>query len=104
MEGTMVRRVSATEARIHLGELTQEAVESREPILVERRGKSHVVILSADEYERLLQVRQQDDWLELVRQAREQIRMHLQGRTQPPPDEILEQSRQARDKRLLTQQ
>jgi prevent-host-death family protein len=32
----MGRVVSATEARIHFGELMRQAVESQEPIIVER--------------------------------------------------------------------
>ena len=35
----MVRRVSATEARIRFGELMRRAVEDKEAIIVERGGK-----------------------------------------------------------------
>lgn len=98
----MGRRVSATEARIRFGELMRQAVENHEPIIVERGGKSHVVVLSVEEYERLLKgQQQQDDWQELVRQAREQIRADLGGRQLPPPEEILDQIRRDRDEQLL---
>jgi len=50
----MKRAVSATEARIHFGELMRHVVESQEPIIVERGGKPHVVVLSVDKYEDLL--------------------------------------------------
>jgi len=93
--------VSATEARIRFGELMRRAVESREPIIVERGGKSHVVVLSVDEYERLLRRRQEDDWRELVRQARAQVQADLDGRKLPPPEEILQQLREGRDEQLL---
>ena len=98
----MERVVSATEARIHFGELMKQAVDSHEPIVVERGGKSHVVVLSVDEYERLLKgQRQQDNWQELVRQARAQIQADLGGRALPPPEEILAQIRKDRDEQIL---
>jgi prevent-host-death family protein len=97
----MERVVSATEARIHFGELMREAVETNEAIIVERGGKSQVVVLSVEEYERLLKGQRQDEWKDLVHQARAQIQAHLGGRTLPPAEEILEQVREARDEQLL---
>ena len=98
----MGRVVSATEARIHFGELMRRAVENHETIVVERGGKSHVVVLSMEEYERLVKGQQQGDWQELVRAARAQIQADLGGRNLPPPEEILEQVREERDEPLLT--
>ena len=98
----MGRVVSATEARIHFGELMRQVVENQEPIIVERGGKSHVVVLSVDEYERLLRgQQQQEDWRELVAQARAQIRAELGERELPPSEEILRQIREERDAQLL---
>jgi prevent-host-death family protein len=98
----MNRTVSATEARIHFGELMRRVVESQEPIIVERGGKPHVVVLSVDQYEGLLAGRQeQEDWRELVQQAREQIRTELGERELPPPEEVLRQMREERDAQLL---
>ena len=98
----MGRAVSATEARIHFGEVMRRAVENHETIVVERGGKSHVVVLSMEEYERLVTGQQQGDWKELVRGARAQIQADLGGRNLPPPEEILEQVREERDEQLLT--
>ena len=97
----MKRVVSATEARIRFGELMRQAVESHESIIVEREGKSHVVVMSVGEYERLLKRQQQDGWKDLVHGARVQIRADLGGRTLPPPEEILKQAREGRDEQLL---
>ena len=98
----MGRVVSATEARIRFGELMRQAVDSHEPIIVERGGQSHVVVLSVEEYERLVRgQRQKDDWRNLVSQAREQIKAELSGRELPPPEEILAQLREERDEQLL---
>jgi prevent-host-death family protein len=57
----MQRVVSATEARTRLGELMRRAVEGHETIIVERRGKPRVVILSVEEYQRLRKRQQQDE-------------------------------------------
>jgi prevent-host-death family protein len=97
----MGRVVSATEARIHFGELMREAVETNEAIIVERGGKSQVVVLSVEEYERLLKRKQQAEWKELVHGARAQIQADLGGRTLPRPEEILKQAREGRDEQLL---
>jgi prevent-host-death family protein len=97
----MRRVVSATEARIHFGELMRQAVETHDAIIVERGGKSHVVVLSVEEYERLRKGQQQGDWKELVRGARAQIHADLGGRSLPRPEEILEQVREDRDEQLM---
>jgi len=97
----MGHTVSATEARVRFGELMRRAVQSGEPIIVERDGRSHVVVLSVDEYERLLRGQQPDDWKDLVRRARAQVHADLGGRALPSPEQILEQLREGRDEQLL---
>ena len=97
----MDRVVSATEARIRFGELMRQAVENRETIVVERGGKAHVVIMSVEEYERLLKRQHQGDWRELVHGARAQIQAELGDRTLPRPEDILDQIREGRDEQLL---
>jgi prevent-host-death family protein len=97
----MGRVVSATEARIRFGELMRQAVENHETIIVERGGRSHVVVMSVEEYERLLKGQQQSDWKELVHGARAQIQAELGDRTLPQPEEILDQIREGRDGQLL---
>jgi prevent-host-death family protein len=97
----MGRVVSATEARIRFGELMRQVVENHEAIIVERGGKSHVVVISVEEYERLLKRQQQGDWKELVHGARAQIQAELGDRTLPRPEEILDQVREGRDEQLL---
>jgi prevent-host-death family protein len=97
----MGRVVSATEARIRFGDLMRQAVENHETIIVERGGRSHVVVISVEEYERLLKRQQQGDWKELVHGARAQIQADLGDRTLPRPEEILDQIREGRDEQLL---
>lgn len=93
--------VSATEARIHFGELTRRAVEQRKPIVVERSGQPHVVILAYDQYERLLDQQKPADWRESVQRARAQIEKELKGRRLPPPAQVLARAREERDEQLL---
>jgi prevent-host-death family protein len=97
----MDRVVSATEARIRFGELMRQAVENHETIIVERGGKSHVVVISVEEYERLCKQQQRGNWKELVHGARARIQAELGDRTLPRPEEILEQVREDRDEQLL---
>ena len=47
-----MERISATEARIHFGEILRKVTEQG-PVLVERRGQPQVVILSAADYRKL---------------------------------------------------
>ena len=97
----MERSMSATEARIHFGELMRRVVEDQEPIVVERAGKPHVVVISIDEYERLNAARDdREDWRDLVSQARERVRAELGDRSLTPPEEILQLTRDERDEQL----
>ena len=93
--------VSATEARVHFGELMRRAVQTGEPIIVERDGKPIVVVLHVDEYERLVKGQQQADWRDLVRRAHAQVQEDLGGRPLPPPEQVLGQLREERDEQLL---
>ena len=97
----MQRTVSATEARVHFGELMRHVVEHQQPVIVEHSGKPHVVVISVEKYERLLTAQKEgEDWRELVRQAREQIQADLGGRDLTPPEEVLREVREERDARL----
>lgn len=99
----MQRKMSATDARIHFGELMRHVVEKQEPVIVEHNGKPHVVVISVDRYERLLAAQKdQQDWRELVHQAREQVRADLGGRDLTPPEEVLREARGKRDEQLAT--
>lgn len=99
--GNVGRIVSATDARIHFGELMREAVESREPIIIERGGTPHVVLLAVGEYERLLQAQQPQNWQELVTRARARVAADLAGRPLPAAEDILHQLREERDEYIL---
>ena len=94
--------MSATEARIHFGELMRRVVEKQESVVVEHSGKPHVVVLSVDKYRRLLAAQEErEDWRELVRQAREQVQADLGERELTPPDDVLREMREERDEQLV---
>jgi len=100
----MDRRVSATAARIRFGELMRDVVEKQEAVVVEQNGEPHVVLISVDEYNRLVTAqRDRLDWRDLVAEAREQVHADLGGREMPPSEEILRQIREERNERLASQ-
>ncbi len=98
----MQRTMSATDARIHFGELMRHVVEHQEPVIVEHSGKPHVVVISLEKYEQLLAAcEEREDWRDLVRQAREQVRADLGERDLAPPEDVLREVRRERDERLV---
>jgi prevent-host-death family protein len=98
----MERTTSATEARSNFGEIMRWAVEKQDHVFVERAGKPHVVVLSVDEYNRLLAgQKEHEGWKYLVDLAREQIRVELGPHPLPRPEEIIREMREERDAQLL---
>ena len=98
----MARRVSATEARVHFGELMRRVVESEEPVIVERAGREQMVFLSLPEYERLRNARSDNPgWPELLAETHRGIRRSLGERALPAPEEIIRAVREERDAQLL---
>lgn len=97
-----MRKISATEARIHFGEVMRRAVVQQEPTIVERGGEPHVVILSVAQYERLKAAQEaHTGWQERVELARRQAAADLGDRSLPAAETIIRQMREARDDELL---
>jgi prevent-host-death family protein len=96
----MEKVVSATEARVHFGELMRRVVERDESVIVERGGKPEVVVLSITEYERLRH-RQSDDWRAQLDAVHALIRHERGDEPLPPPEEIIRAMREERDEQLL---
>jgi len=96
-----MRSVTATEARVHFGQLLRRVVEERETVVVERAGRPEAVVLSLVDYEGLLAARGGGaGWRERVRVARELIQADIAGRSFPPPEEVLRELRDGRDEQL----
>ncbi len=97
----MKRTMSATDARIHFGELMRRVVEQQEPVIVEHSGKPHVVVVSIEAYERLQAAAEaREDWRELASQARAQVHADLGKRTLTPSEDVLRELREERDEHL----
>jgi prevent-host-death family protein len=96
----MQKTISATQARIHFGEIMKRAKVA--PVVVERDGKAEVVVISKKAYDRLIAANTQTDWQEKLDALHNRIRVELAGRTLPDPVELLRQGRDERDEQLLS--
>lgn len=99
----MERVVTATEARVHFGEMIQRVINNQETIIVERSGEPQIVLLSLVQYQRLkaAEERAQVGWRQRVDEAREQIAHDLNGAELKPPEEIIRRMREERDAQLM---
>ncbi len=95
----MERTISATQARIHFGEIMKQAKIG--PVIVERDGKAEVVVLSKKAYDQLVAANTQTNWPKRLEALHAQIRTELAGRTLPDPAEIIRKGREERDEQLL---
>lgn len=101
-------RVSATEVKNSWGRVVRRILQRREPALVESKGVATVVILPADEYERLVATQESEKWkqrqLALLDQA-EQFAKAVANRytDQSLSDsvELIHEIREERDGELL---
>jgi len=56
---TAAKVIPAVEARVHLGEIMKRSFKKGERFIVEKAGIPMIAILSADEYTRLIQEREE---------------------------------------------
>lgn len=92
----MSRTVSATEARVHLGEHLHR-VEDEKVITVQHDGDPEGVVVSISEYQRLLNDQdQKEDWWELARRAREEFHRQLGDRKTPAAATLIREGREER--------
>jgi len=91
------RGLSATQARIHFGEVIKRACKDGEHVIVERDGIPMVVILSVPEYERLLRR------LKLARFEQAGRLAGLEAERQGLTEEQLEKEMEAIKERLYRQ-
>ncbi len=97
----MERFVSATEARIRLGEWMRRAVEQGEIIIVQRAGRPYAVLMSFEAYYHLRRGDDQDEALRQIRHLRQRLYQVLKGQPlTPPPEEVIRQMREERDAQL----
>jgi prevent-host-death family protein len=96
----MERKMTATDARVHFGEVMRRAVEQGEHIIVERSGRPQVVILSVAAYEKMKTAQQREDWREALARAVEvgaRVRARRKGQPLTPPEDVIRHVREERD-------
>ena len=96
----MQRTISATQARIHFGEIMRHAKVG--PVIVERDGKAEVVVISKKTYDQLIAATTQTDLQKKIDELHNRIRVELAGRSLPDPAEVIRQGREERDDQLLS--
>jgi prevent-host-death family protein len=99
----MEKRVSATEARIHFGELIRKVKEENRAYVVERSGEPYVVVVSLEEYERLKKGGK-PNWREALERALKlgaEINARRGDESLPDPTDVLHEMREERAHQLL---
>jgi len=98
----MEQTVSATQARIHFGEMLRTVVEKQQGITVERSGKPLAVLIPAAMYEQIkgrLDNRRRRTHVEKILQAGAAVhRRRRQALT--PPETVIRQMREMRNENL----
>lgn len=95
----MGRTISATEARVHFGEIVRSANETNQPIFIEKAGKEVAVLLSPYEYRRLVETKD-DDWLELVQESQRIFAKNRTSELERNAAELICADRKERDAQL----
>lgn len=94
-----MRTITATEARVHFGEVLRKANECNEPIFIEKAGKHVAVLLSPPEYQRLKSGVEQD-WMERVRKAQQLFENPHRPGFEADAAEMIRADRDERDAQL----
>lgn len=98
----MARIVTATEARIHFGEMMKDVIDLNETIVVSRSGQPAVVMMSLDRYEQLRAGGESaESWLTPLLQFRRRLKEELGERRLENASEVIRQMREERDAELL---
>lgn len=103
-----VWRVSATEVKNSWGRVVKRVLQRREPALVESKGKPTVVIMPADDYERLVTEREAESnkrqqllLLDEAERFAKEVAAHYTQDSHPDSTEIVRELREERDDRLM---
>ena len=99
----MIRTVSATEARVHFGEVFRAVAVDGQTVVVERSRHQRVVVLSMAEYERLQAGAREDARRAGLAKAAAVARsIGARARSAPLPaaEEIVREGREVRDAEL----
>src|SRR5690242_3932433 len=101
---TMDKVMSATEARVHFGEVMRRVNERDEVIVVERDGSPMIAIMSVEQLNRLREGQQageERDWYDLAMEARELVRQARDNQPAPDIDQLFHDMMEERDAQLI---
>lgn len=96
--------MSATEARVHFGEVMREVSERDEIVIVERGGNPMIAIISMEQLDRFRQASADEegrDWFDRAMRSRERIRRAFGDRPIPDIDQLVDDMREERDAQIL---
>jgi prevent-host-death family protein len=96
----MTRRVSATQARVHFGEILRTVQEDGETIVVERAGHAAAVILPVAAYERMGDEARSQNWRARIATLHGLWESELGRRRLPDAVEVIRKGREERDAQL----
>jgi prevent-host-death family protein len=96
----MSKRVSATEARVHFGEILRAVQEDGDTIIVERGGRAAAVILPVAAYDRLGEEARSRNWRARIAALHGLWQSQLGKRRLPDAVEMIHQAREQRDDQL----
>lgn len=97
----MKKTVTATEARVHFGELLRGIAEEADTYVVEKAGRPTVVVISFSEYQRLMNGKPKEGWEVLLEKAQKLFQETYRGTEPPDPVELINAGRQERDDAIL---
>jgi prevent-host-death family protein len=92
--------MSATEARVHFGELIRAVAETGEEVTIERNGRPVAAVISHQELMRLRGERS-EDWRVLVQRSRDAFAPLRERGWMPEWTELINAGREERDRQLM---
>lgn len=93
--------VSATDARVHFGELMRQVTETKQAVVVERGGKPTVAIVPAEEYEEWraeMRRKRWDEWWKELEALHARLAEERGGQA-PPEIDVAEMINDMREER-----
>ena len=93
----MYKTMSATQARVHFGEVMRLITKQKEAVIVERAGKPQVAIMSIDEFERLQALQQKESWeqsLRFLEAMGKKVDARRKQITAPEPEDLIHRMRE----------
>lgn len=98
------RTATATEMRVHMGEILRDVSENGTNVLVQRAGRTIAVVIPVEQYENREEQDRKRRWArswELIRRSQEASARSLRGREIPPPEDLIREGREERDARII---